>query len=91
MADAVYPHKELVCTVSGRMSEELRMQLAELAAGGMSILVKTEDNKEELAECAPFTAEYPIPQEGEMYYLCEGGACRAPVKNLQELPIHTGI
>jgi uncharacterized protein YyaL (SSP411 family) len=86
MADAVYPHKELVCAVSGRMSEELRMQLAELAAGGMSILVKTEDNKEELAECAPFTAEYPIPQEGEMYYLCEDGACRAPVKNLQELP-----
>lgn len=91
MADAVYPHKELVCTVSGRMSEELRMQLAELAAGGMSILVKTEDNKEELAECAPFTAEYPIPQEGEMYYLCEDGACRAPVKTLQQLPIHTGI
>lgn len=86
MADAVYPHKELVCAVSGRMSEELRMQLAELAAGGMSILVKTEDNKEELAECAPFTAEYPIPQEGEMYYLCEDGACRAPVKTLQELP-----
>ncbi len=91
MADAVYPHKELVCAVSGRMSEELRMQLAELAAGGMSILVKTEDNKEELAECAPFTAEYPIPQEGEMYYLCEDGACRAPVKTLQQLPIHTGI
>lgn len=91
MADAVYPHKELVCAVSGRMSEELRVQLAELAADGMSILVKTEDNKEELAECAPFTAEYPIPQEGEMYYLCEDGACRAPVKTLQQLPIHTGI
>ena len=85
MADTVYPHKELVCTVSGRMSEELRMQLAELAAGGMSILVKTEENQEELAECAPFTAEYPIPQEGEMYYLCEDGACRAPVKTLQQL------
>lgn len=85
MADAVYPHKELVCAVSGRMSEGLRMQLAELAAGGMSILVKTEDNKEELAECVPFTAEYPIPQEGEMYYLCEDGACRAPVKTLQQL------
>ena len=85
MADAVYPHKELVCTVSGSMSEELRMQLAELAAGGMSVLVKTEENQEELAECAPFTAEYPIPQEGEMYYLCEDGACRAPVKTLQQL------
>ncbi len=85
MADAVYPHKELVCAVRGRISEGLRMQLAELAAGGMSILVKTEDNKEELAECAPFTAEYPIPQEGEMYYMCEDGACRAPVKTLQQL------
>lgn len=85
MADTVYPHKELVCTVSGSMSEELRMQLAELAAGGMSILVKTEENQEELAECAPFTAEYPIPQEGKMYYLCEDGACRAPVKTLQQL------
>ena len=85
MAEAVYPHKELVCCVSGEVSEELKSRLAELAAGGMNVLVKNEENADELAECAPFTAEYPVPWEGEMFYLCENGACKAPVSDWRTL------
>lgn len=82
MAEAVYPHKELVCCVSGEVSEELKSRLA---AGGMNVLVKNEENADELAECAPFTAEYPVPREGEMFYLCENGACKAPVSDWRTL------
>ncbi len=85
IAEAVYPHRELVCTVSRRMTEKLRGELNSLSAQGMDILVKTKENAEELAEYAPFTEEYRIPEDGEMYYLCENGACRAPVRKLEEL------
>lgn len=82
MADAVYPHRELVCAVRGDVSEELQKQLEGLPIYGVDILVKTEENADALAECVPFTAEYPLPQEGVTYYLCEDGVCQAPVRKL---------
>ncbi len=82
MADAVYPHRELVCTVSGGMSEKLRRQIDDLPIYGIEILVKTKENADDLAKCVPFTAEYPLPQEGVMYYLCENGVCQTPVREL---------
>ncbi len=80
--DAVYPHRELVCTVSGGMSEKLRRQIDDLPIYGIEILVKTKENADDLAKCVPFTAEYPLPQEGVMYYLCENGVCQTPVREL---------
>ena len=85
IAEAVYSHRELVCTVKGEISDSLKQRLWNLPAYGMSILVKTEGNAGELAECAPFTVEYPVPQEGEMFYLCEDGACQAPVGEIGEI------
>lgn len=85
IAEAVYSHRKLVCTVKGEISDSLKRRLWNLPAYGMSILVKTEGNAGELAECAPFTAEYPVPQEGEMFYLCEDGACQAPVREIGEI------
>lgn len=82
MADAVYPHRELVCTVSGEMSEKLQRQIDDLPIYGIDILVKTKENADDLAECAPFTAEYPLPEESVMYYLCENGVCQTPVREL---------
>ena len=83
MAEAVYPHRELVCAVDGELSEELRKQIEDLPMYGTEILVKTRENAEKLAECAPFTAEYPLPQEGATYYLCENGVCQKPVRKLK--------
>ena len=83
MAEALYPHRELVCAVGGRhkdLPEGLREKLRSLPSYGLEILVKTWETEDALARCAPFTKDYPLPEEGEVYYLCVDGACRAPVR-----------
>jgi Highly conserved protein containing a thioredoxin domain len=82
MTEAVCPHRELVCAVNGEVSEEMRRQLERLPRYGIELLVKTKENADALTECAPFTSEYPLPKEGVLYYLCEDGACQAPVREL---------
>ena len=88
MTEAVCPHRELVCAVNGEVSEEMRRQLERLPRYGIELLVKTKENADALTECAPFTSEYPLPKEGVLYYLCEDGACQAPVR---EFPEHAVI
>lgn len=85
MMDALYPHRELVCAASNGMPEEVRNYLLEHSADNLQVLLKTEDNADQLAQCAPFTSDYPIPKQGEMYYLCEDGACKAPVADFAQL------
>ncbi len=85
MMDALYPHRELVCAVKDGLPDELLRYLKENPAEDIQILLKTEANTELLAQCVPFTQDYPIPETGAMYYLCENGACKAPVKSFSEL------
>ena len=87
MMDALYPHRELVCAASGDIPEELLNHLKVNPAEDLSVLVKTTSNARELAECAPFTEDYPIPEHGAMFYLCENGACKAPVDSFSKLRI----
>ena len=85
MMDALYPHRELVCAGKDGLPDELLRYLKENPAEDIQVLLKTEANAEMLAQCAPFTQDYPVPQNGAMYYLCESGACKAPVKSFSEL------
>lgn len=87
MMDALYPHKELVCAVKSGMPAELLDYLKEKPADSLHILLKTEENAEALTRCAPFTGDYPIPEHGAMYYLCENGACKAPVSDFSQLDL----
>ena len=63
---------ELVC-VSGReeVSEELRELIRKESRRQLSVLFKCPANEKKMAELAPFTKEYPIPESGEKYYLCK--------------------
>ena len=85
MADGLYPHRELVCASRAGVPQELEQYLREHPADGLAVLVKTPGNAEALAVCAPFTAEYAIPEQGAMYYLCQNGACQAPVTEFARL------
>ena len=85
MTDALYPHRELVCAASNGIPGELTEYLKEHPADDLHVLLKTRENGEATAECAPFTKDYPIPEQGTMYYLCESGACKAPVQDFSRL------
>lgn len=91
MMDVLYPSRELVCTLSsgccGDERRKLTNQLAYLVqtVPGLAIAVKTEENKEELKRLAPYTGDYPVPEAGNLFYLCSGGSCMPPVPELSEL------
>ena len=87
MMGALYPHRELVCATSDGLPDELKNYLKTHPADDLQVLLKTKDNAETLAQCAPFTNDYPIPGQGIMYYLCENGACKAPVPEFFQLNI----
>ena len=87
MMDAIAPHRELVCAVKEELPDELRSYLAQHPTDDLEILLKTESNVEKLSKCAPFTRDYPIPETGAVYYLCENVSCKAPVRSFSELGI----
>ena len=87
MMGALYPHRELVCATSDGLPGEFTAYFREHPADDLHVLLKTKENAETLAECAPFTKDYPIPEQGSMYYLCEGGACKAPLSEFSKLKI----
>ena len=39
------------------------------------------------SECVPFIKDYPVPEQGTMYYLCENGACKAPGTDFSQLKL----
>ena len=82
--EELWPSAELVCTCK-EVPTELTACLRQEARPELSVLVKTPENQEALAALAPFTAEYPIPDDGARYYLCKNGACARPADSLSEL------
>lgn len=89
VSQAVYSSSELVCVTAGKtIPEELTSYLRSTPAVNLSVLVKTQENKEELEKAAPFTASYPIPATGTVYYLCHDGACSSPTEDLSGLFRH---
>ena len=82
MMEELYPNREMVYVSAGHMPQWLS------GAGEyyrLAILAKTPENCRALANLCPRAEAYPIPEEGEQFYLCRDGACETPVDNLTEL------
>lgn len=74
--EALMPSGELVCvTADDQVPEELR----KITNHNITVLLKNRKNQQQLRDIAPFTADYPIPESGAQYYLCQDGSCQAPV------------
>ena len=82
---ALAPSRELVCASSFGLPEPLEAYRRESFAAGLTTLLKTAENAGRLALAAPFTASYPVPEQGVVYYLCQNGACAAPVTDWNNL------
>ncbi len=86
LLEALSPSRELVCVSSkDALPEELFTFLDSPASVNLTVLFKTPENQARLEQLAPFTGQYPIPEDGCLYYLCENGACQAPVSDLLHL------
>ena len=86
MGDVLYPAMELVCvSAEQKPSKEFLDFLRKNQEMGLSALLKTKDNEKQLEKLAPFTAEYPIPDTGEIYFLCREQHCFAPQRELEKL------
>ena len=84
LLEELWPSAELVCTCK-EIPAELTVCLRQEARPELSVLVKTPENQEALAALAPFTAEYPVGDDGARYYLCKNGTCTRPVDSISEL------
>ncbi len=91
LADALYPHRELVCAASGEVPEELDTFLRTHPAENLSILVKTAENADALAACSPPLPGVSPSPSGAAWYWCENGACQAPVSDFSKLPLEEGV
>ena len=86
LTQALYPWKMLICVSAGqKFPEELTALLKKQEIPNLTVLHKTAANSRRLAEVLPFTAEYPVPAEGAVYYLCRDGMCLAPETELEKL------
>ena len=85
LMDAGEPGDQLVC-VSARneVPGELYAYRREPGHGRMSILFKCPDNENQLSRLAPFTREYPVPDQGTCYYLCQNHTCGLPFTSLSQ-------
>ncbi len=82
--EELWPSAELVVTAR-KVPEEFWALLRERPRLGSTVLVKTPESAQALAAIAPFTKDYPIPEQGARYYLCRGGTCARPVDSVSEL------
>ena len=82
--EELWPTAELVVSAQ-ELPEELRTFLQGDPHPGLTVLVKTRSNADTLADIAPYTRDYPTPEQGIRYYLCRDGACARPVDSIPEL------
>ena len=75
------PTEELV-VCAPKLPEALSEYLRVEPRQNLTVLLKTPETAKALSTLAPFTAAYPIPETGAMYYRCRNGACERPTTEL---------
>lgn len=80
----LYPTQELVVVGEAAVVTSLRQWLGKQYYPQLTVIVKTPENAQNLAEIAPFTEAFAIEKETR-YYLCQNFACQKPVTSLEEI------
>lgn len=86
MCNILYPATNLLCVSAEKeMPKAMTDILRKKMPSNMTVLFKSPGNREELARLAPFTKEYPIPENGTLYYICRGNTCSASFANAEQI------
>ncbi|NLL77915.1 MAG: thioredoxin domain-containing protein, partial [Clostridiales bacterium] len=89
ISGVAYETGELVCVTSERgVPEELLSFLNKNIMPNLTVLLKNNENKDELKKAAPFTESFPIPENGTLFYLCRNGTCSLPFNDISTLISH---
>ena len=86
LLEELWPTTELICCAPA-LPGELLSFLRQEPRTGWTVLVKTPEHQRLLSDLAPFTRNYPIPEQGAQYYLCQNGVCRLPVSHISQLEL----
>lgn len=82
--EELWPSAELVAATR-KVPSEWKDFLKKISRPRLTILVKTPESAGILENLAPFIRNYPIPEQGARYYLCQGETCTPPVDSIAEL------
>ncbi len=86
LMQAVYPTQELVCVMAQEGEKDaLAQKLGKIPHPQTTTLVKSPQDQEALSPMVPFTADYPIPEQGVMYYLCRNRQCETPTTDFEAI------
>lgn len=86
LSSQFHPSRQLVITTKKEsLPEEFLELLSKYQLTDLTVLIKTEQNKDMMAVIAPFTKEYPVLADKTSCYLCRGGACQTPVFDAESL------
>lgn len=76
MGDVVYRTMELVCVSAEKQPSAAFWNFLRTTKNSeMTVIFKNRENEEKLSQIVPFSKGYPIPEKGEVYYLCKGTTC----------------
>lgn len=86
MLSSLYAHRELVCVAEDeeQFADVLHL-LRKRESKNLTVIGKTPENAEQLAELCPYTSDYPIERAGVVYYICQDGACMPKVQSFGKL------
>ncbi len=86
MCRLLYPSMELICvSAENHIPKAFTELLKSLSLPNLTVLFKSSMNKEQLSLLCPFSQQYPVPEKGTFYYLCQGSTCSQPLDNVEAL------
>ena len=80
----LYPSKEIVCITDEKEEyQDLKDYLAEHFEPNTVVLMKSEENSEEVLRTASYVVDYQKINDKTTYYVCENHSCLAPTNSLE--------
>ncbi len=79
----LYPSKEIICIADEKEEyQDLKDYLAEHFEPNTVVLLKSEENSEEVLKTASYVVDYQKINDKTTYYVCENHSCLSPTNSL---------